>query len=371
MVTEKRTDILTGRQVLVAAQRSARPSQGLPQPVVSNDLYDPFLEGHEHQTPDERLALRSSASIANQPGWLLRVVPNRYPAVQETTAPSETTGATPSVVAVQPDHTDSPFVINPAGGMHEVVIECPDHRCRMVNLTVWEVARVLMAWQKRLHDLATLPQIQAVSIFRNEGVHAGASLPHCHSQIVGTHFVNDIVQRRTKILQADLQRRRSAKTCLYQWWLQSELSAATRVISANSQLVVLCPFASRAAWQVRLCPVAEACYAADPFEHLSGEFLVELASKLHSVVTALHQICGAVSFNVVLSLPPAKQPELYPWMLDVLPRTGHMAGFEILTDCEIITMAPETAAAEFRKTAVWNNLPFDSHCLTPQDYHWL
>lgn len=367
MVTEKRTDPLTGRQVLVAAQRSARPSQGLPPAVVSEDLYDPFLEGHEHQTPDERLALRQLTSEPNQPGWLLRVVPNRYPAVQETAQRISAKTAVQNTIS----DAATPFVAEPAAGLHEVVIECSDDRRRLVDLTIAEVARVLMAWQKRLQKFATLPHIQAVSIFRNEGVHAGASLPHCHSQIVATHFLNDVLKRRVKALQDHPRSHLGVNRCIYQWWLQSELSSATRVIWANSQLVVLCPFASRTAWQVRLCPASEICHEAKSFEDLQGERLVELASKLHGVVTALHQICGEVSFNIVLNLPPSGQPQLYPWILDVLPRTGQVAGFELLTDCDIITTPPETASAEFRDTAVWNSLPFDSHCLLPQDYHWL
>jgi len=76
-----RTDVLTGQQVIVAPLRRHRPSAYLPDPPLSS-LIDPFAEGHESETPDERFAIRADDSEPNGPGWMLRVVPNRYPTVR-------------------------------------------------------------------------------------------------------------------------------------------------------------------------------------------------------------------------------------------------------------------------------------------------
>jgi thiol-disulfide isomerase/thioredoxin len=42
---------------------------------------DPFAEGNEAQTPPELYAVRPGGRRADTPGWLVRVFPNRYPAL--------------------------------------------------------------------------------------------------------------------------------------------------------------------------------------------------------------------------------------------------------------------------------------------------
>ena len=42
----------------------------------------PFCPGHESMTPHEVLAHRQDGSAPNAPGWELRVVPNKFPALQ-------------------------------------------------------------------------------------------------------------------------------------------------------------------------------------------------------------------------------------------------------------------------------------------------
>ncbi|MEZ6130804.1 MAG: hypothetical protein R3C59_19210 [Planctomycetaceae bacterium] len=355
--TELRTDVLTGRQVIVAAQRSSRPSQGLPVPDIADDMYDPFLEGHEHDTPRERLALRRCDSVTDEPGWLLRVVPNRFPAVRDHSTEFETLSAPSSKAVVS------------ATGIHEVVIECPDHRRRLADLSVVEVARVLTAWQRRLQFLCESGNVQAVSIFRNEGVHAGASLSHCHSQILATRFSNRQLRQRMAIVHAFLNRRSADALCPYQQWLQSERTDTTRIVSADSDLVVVCPFASRVSWHVRFCSSNDRCGQAVSFAQVTQSVLLSLAVKLLSTARAIHDVCGSVCFNLALVLPPPEQSELFPWMLELLPRTGQLAGFELLTESDIITTAPESAAARLRDVIRWNETP-DVTQLCPPEFHW-
>ena len=48
----------------------------------SDGRYCPFCEGHESKTPPEVLAYRNG-SQPNQPGWSLRVVPNKFPVLED------------------------------------------------------------------------------------------------------------------------------------------------------------------------------------------------------------------------------------------------------------------------------------------------
>ena len=96
-VPEVRIDPLSGLRTIVASDRAARPGGGLsataPEPI--NPETDPFLEGHEDQTPPETYALRANGSEPDTPGWSVRVVPNLYPALTPA-APSPRRSPSPT-----------------------------------------------------------------------------------------------------------------------------------------------------------------------------------------------------------------------------------------------------------------------------------
>jgi len=356
---ERRTDLLTGRQVIVSTSRSARPNH-LRRPAstdsAADEAYDPFLEGNEHDTPGEVMALRRTDSTANDVGWLLRVVPNRYPAVEA------------SLDTIS--HQTSDSLLQPASGHHEVVIECPARSHRLVDFSVMEVARLLSAWQRRITRLSLLENVATINVFRNEGGMAGASLPHCHSQILATDTVHRSLEDRIRHNEI-LTDGHADGLCSYQQWMQHELLDAKRVVQSDDQFSIVCPFASRVSSQVRFCPTHEACLSATPFADLNQQQITDLASRLLSVVTALTELLGDFSFNLLLSLPPVDRPQAFPWMLDLMPRASQFAGFELLTDTEIITTAPEAAATALRETVVWQVPPPVDEPVWPDNVSWV
>jgi len=335
---EFRTDILTGLQVLVAPVRSSRPSAVHPEPALITSV-DPFAEGNEHETPGERFAFRSEESSANEPGWQLRIVPNRYPAVASRAVESSTVEQTtaPSAAA------SLFFLAQPAWGEHDVVIECPDSRSRLADLSVEEVQQILSAWRTRLQQLAGSDRLPFVSIFRNEGFSAGASLAHCHSQIIA-------YEQPTPL---DLER--EARAISHRNWKGSELtldllnaerSAGTRMVCETPHFAVCCPFASRTSWHVRFIPTAPQPMS---FSAITDVQTLELAALIESTLTNLEQVLGGpFSFNLTLPQPRLDQPMEFRWMLDLLPRTGRTAGWEFLTAVDILTVSPEHAAAQLR-----------------------
>ncbi|MEQ9411251.1 MAG: DUF4921 family protein [Fuerstiella sp.] len=348
MHTETRIDVLTGRTVIIAAGRADRPLHVATAPVLSSAADDPFLEGHEHDTPDECLSLRQIGSPANEPGWLIRVVPNRYPAVAESAVTENSSRTT-------------------ATGLHDVVIECPDHRVHLSQLSVAELTRVLIAWQRRVQQISAIaPErgIAAISVFRNEGYSAGASLPHCHSQILATDFVGpQLCQRLYKAAAFRQQHRKS----LYDDWLMFERKNGRRVVFENEGLAVVCPFASRFAWQTRFCPVGETSTA---FCQLATDDLVHLAALMLCLLRSLEQTAGQIDHNLTLTLPPLQQPDAFPWMLDLMPRPSRVAGFELMTDVEIVTVTPETAARQLRDHADRTALAISAAEIVPAGFDW-
>ncbi|MBC7966049.1 MAG: hypothetical protein H7Z17_09010 [Fuerstia sp.] len=328
-----RTDVLTGQQVIVAPQRSQRPLAYVPDPPL-NPLLDPFAEGQESETPDERFAIRANDSEANGPGWVLRVVPNRYPAVMPASVPA-------SATSVTGDH--ALFPCRPACGEHDVVIECPDNRTRMVELSPAEIQQTLIAWRTRMQQLMQSPSICSVAIFRNEGFSAGASLAHSHSQILATAELMPLDFARHE--RATRHRSATGRDLVQDLW-DAERTHGIRFIRESTFFGVYCPFASRMSWQVRFVPKQSLPTA---FADASDSMLQDLAAILKSALVALEKnLGGPFSFNLTLSHPRIDQPASFSWSLDLLPRTGRMAGWELVTSVDMVTVAPETAAEKLR-----------------------
>ena len=332
---EYRTDVLTGLVSLIAPARSARPSARHPEPTIAR-TDDPFAEGSEAETPNESFAVRKPGTAPNTPGWKLRVVPNRYPAVVP-------------VSASEPDANNS----NPASeffpsaaafGAHEVVIECPDSRSRLADLSHAEVMQVLLAWRQRIQQLTESSQYQSLAVFRNEGFSAGASLAHCHSQIIAAQTLTPLDQQRHQRT-AD-HRQRTGRELLMDL-AEAERTDQHRIIVETSDFLVLCPLASRTPWHVRFIPLLAGPAS---FGEASDHCLSELARILRQTVQSLEvALDGTFSFNLILPHPRLDQPPQFRWMLELLPRIGRHAGWEYLSNVEIVTVAPEYAAAMLRE----------------------
>src|SRR3954454_18257990 len=126
---EVRVDPLTGLKSIIASDRATRHGGGLecqPAPPVDPNK-DPFLEGHEDQTPPEVYAVRADGAGPDGAGWSVRVVPNLYPALD------------PASPDPPPEPKPDLFTAAPARGAHEVIVNAPDP---VVTLGALEVAQV-------------------------------------------------------------------------------------------------------------------------------------------------------------------------------------------------------------------------------------
>ena len=331
---EYRTDVLTGLVSLIAPARSARPSARHPEPTIAR-TDDPFAEGSEIETPNESFAVRLPGTSPNTPGWDLRVVPNRYPAVVPVTASNP--------AAKNSDPASDLFPSATAFGAHEVVIECPDSRSRLADLSRAEITQVLFAWRQRIQHLTESNKYQSLAVFRNEGFSAGASLAHCHSQIIAAQTLTPLDQQRH---QRAVEHQQTTGRELLMDLVEAERAGQQRNIVETPDFLVLCPFASRAPWHVRFVPLQ---VGAASFGEASDHCLSELARILKQTIQALEvSLDGAFSFNLILPHPRLDQPPQFRWMLELLPRIGRHAGWEYLSNVEIVTVAPEYAAATLR-----------------------
>ena len=114
---ELRKDPITGRWVIISTDRGKRPSDFVRESVQIKGVgLCPFCPGNEGKTPPEVLAYGRNGSGKDTPGWSLRVVPNKFPALGiEGGLDREGEGLFDRMNGV---------------GAHEVIIETPDHRTR-------------------------------------------------------------------------------------------------------------------------------------------------------------------------------------------------------------------------------------------------
>jgi UDPglucose--hexose-1-phosphate uridylyltransferase len=333
---EYRRDPITGRWVIIAPERAARPlvlAQSKPHARrnVERDVC-PLCQGQEHDTPHEVYAVRRPDSHPNEPGWDLRVVPNKFPAVR----------AVEGALAGSEDL----FEMLPGFGTHELVIECPDHETSPTALSEIEFARVLTAYRDRLRELAHDPRYAYVTVFKNVGAEAGASLAHLHSQIVATPIVPELVETE---LSASADYHAVERRCVFCDVLKRELADGARVVAEVGGFVAICPYAPRFAYETWILPT----HHASGFDETTPIELGKLAELMLLVLGKIDAALGQPAYNYYLHTAPPRQSNLpyFHWHFEILPRTSRQAGFEWGSGCFINSVPPEKAAAELR-TAV-------------------
>ena len=338
MMPEYRQDPLTGRTVIVAEGRAARPHQF---DITDKPYQDvcPFCEGNEAVTPSETAAFRRADSAPDSPGWRVRVVPNKYPAVVP--------GDVPLVLS---DHS----FIHTGGkaegiGLHEVIIDTPRHVLSVSELTSLEVADVLTMYQQRLQALRADSRWVYVQIFKNVGAAAGASLPHSHSQLIAIPFLPSPLLH---MLHRAEKYAKSHQHCFWCNLIQSNIQSGERIVEETEHFVVLCPFVSRFAGEMEIYPK----HHESGFEALKVSALVELAELFCRTIIRLEKAVfwakDPLAYNIVLNTQPFRcgmdGASFFHWHFSILPSLARAAGFEWGTGLHINPISPEQAAARLR-----------------------
>lgn len=349
-----RQDSLTGRWVIVAAQRQGRPNEFRdrfrslpPQPAVSSSC--PFCEGRESQTPAEVFAAgRASQLGPDTSGWRVRVVPNKYPAVHAETTTQE---ILPSSLLHEQ---------GPALGGHEVVICSPLHGDNLGTLPEDHLTEILSVVRYRIQKLGqTHPTARYVLAFGNQGPEAGATLAHTHLQIITTPVVPALVVDKIE----NFARHKAATSqCLLCQSAVEEEADGDRLIAANSNWVALTPWSSRFPCEMRLIPRR---HCSSMLECTDVE-LAHLAELMSLCLKGLESYRPGANYNIVIHNAPlaadqgrgygnerldgmtGNTSDLFHWHVEILPRLSRQAGFEAGTGFAINSMPPEEAAVILR-----------------------
>jgi UDPglucose--hexose-1-phosphate uridylyltransferase len=325
---EVRIDTLSGQRVIIAGERADRPGNDLhvsPAPVL-DPAEDPFALGNEDQTPPELYALREGAGdgLADTPGWQVRVVPNRYPAL------------TPDAVTPEPHANRDLFWAGPARGVHEVIVNAPDTVCTLADLTVDQVVTAVEVWRERMRVHADAAYVH-VSV--NERHEAGASVPHTHAQLYAMDFVPAAIARERERFSGYATRTLGAN--LLAELVQHEVRQRERIVAIDDEAVLMAPYGSGFAYQLMIAPRTARMRFED--DGPTG------AAMLHAALNRLKRLLGASPpLNLWVRTAP-RGSEHFCWRIDILPRLANLAGLELGTGLGLNVVAPERAAAELRE----------------------
>lgn len=328
---ELRQDPLVGRWVVIAPERARRPSDFRPEvPAIAGGPC-PFCPGNESLTTPELLSVgRPPGAPRDGPGWSLRVVPNKFPALRvEGDLARESEGIFDRVAGV---------------GAHEVIIESPSHEHGLGDLPLRAVEDVLWAWGERTRDLSRDRRLRSVQIFQNHGPRGGATLAHPHSQLVALPLVPPALAAELATARAHFERKERCLTCDV---LRAERRAGARVVLEGEGAVAFTPFASRVPFETWIVPTVHASHFEDePRVRLAG-----VAEVLREMVRRLDLALERPARNLLLQSGPLREHGLphHHWRLELLPSTTRMGGFEQGTGVFINPVPPEEAAAFLRR----------------------
>jgi UDPglucose--hexose-1-phosphate uridylyltransferase len=326
---EFRKDPVVGRWVVINTERVRRPRDFPHRPDPRRGGPCALCPGQEQQTPPEVLAYRDPPGApADTPGWRVRVVPNKFPALR--------------IEGDLERRGHGIYDLMNGVGAHEVIVDSPDHDQDLDVLPVAAVADVLTAYRERMADLRRDERFRYVIVFKNHGAEAGATLEHPHSQLVATPVVPLTVGDELHNARAYHGYK---ERCLFCDILRQETEERVRLVAEGEHVVAFAPFAARFPFETWILPRRHGA----GYERADPEEIRDLAGVLRSVLRRLRRTLGEQPYNFWLhSAPFDGDSPFYHWHLELIPRLSRGAGLEWGSGMHVNPMPPEDAARILR-----------------------
>ncbi|ONN27690.1 galactose-1-phosphate uridylyltransferase [Thermosipho affectus] len=330
---EYRKDPVVRRWVIIATERAKRPHDFSVPKEEKKDGFCPFDYGNEHTTPPEVLAFRPDDSEPNSPGWWVRVVPNKFPAVN------------PNIEVQKYGH--GMYDAMTGFGYHEVIIETPDHNSTFALYDDKQAQEVVWAYVKRYNEIEKDERIKYILIFRNHGALGGASLPHPHSQIIA---IPSIPKRVLEEMNGSKDYYDYKERCVFCDMISQEKIENRRIIEENEHFIAFAPYASRFPFEIWIIPKEHA----HNFGAISEEQIPTFARILRNSLYRIYKVLDNPPYNFVIHTSPTYEEGkiYYHWHVEIMPRLTRVAGFEWGSGFYINPVPPEDAAKYLRNVEI-------------------
>jgi len=333
--SELRFDLISKDWVVIATGRARRPETFKKERRKIEEISKekcPFCQIATQEKPT--LIFSQGRKIPPGKGipknWTTIVIPNKFPAFIP-------------YPELKPHIEGELYQTMPAAGFHEVVVT-RDHRKQLAQFSIPQVKEVIDVYQERYLKLQKEKFVNYVAIFHNHGVEAGASIAHPHSQIITTPLI-DVDLKKALLNSAEYYR--ITRNCIYCQMNDWEKKVKKRIVFENKDFLAVCPFASKAAFEVIISPKKHLSH----FERITDEEKWTLAEAFRTTLNKLYKGLSDPAYNFYLHTAPCdgKNYDFYHWHWTILPKTSTWAGFEMGTMIEISTIEPEKAAEYLRK----------------------
>lgn len=327
--SELRCDWMNGDWVIISPLRARRPLPHRRMPKQTENGVCPFCPGNEKMTPPEVWADRESGE-PDTPGWRVRSFHNLYPALEGG--------------GCEGQKGDKVNRMMRGCGVHEVIVDCPEHDVQPATMSLDQLSRMLMAFRTRYREISGYTHIRYIQIFRNHGVEAGRSIVHPHSQLVATPIIPKIIEEELRISKDFMEKNGES---IHDYVVRKELDEGTRIVFNSSNFSVLSPFAPRFPYELYLLQKTKE----SSFTEATDEIIHELATVLKEVLGRLMNLLDDPPYNLYIHSAPCDDGDYthYRWHIHIVPRLTGTGGFEMGTGICINSVPPERAAAHLRK----------------------
>ncbi|MCK9572144.1 MAG: galactose-1-phosphate uridylyltransferase [Candidatus Omnitrophica bacterium] len=325
-MAQLRRDPIVGRWVIVDTDDPKKPQDfQYEQYIPKGTELCPFCYGNEFMTPPEINCIREQGTGINTPGWQVRVVANKFPALQ---------------IEGELDRRGIGIYDMSNGiGAHEIVIESPYHTKDLPDLLQEEVENYLKICCSRCADLAKDSRFKYLMLFRNYGSAAGASLEHPHTQIVALPMVP---KNALEELHGAKEYFNYRERCIFCDIIRQEIQDQERIVLENKYFLSFCPFVSRFPFEIMVIPKKHA----GSFTFLSFEEIKALAEIMQGTIRKLKKVFENLSYNYIIHSSPINgdaEEEYYHWHIELMPKLTQVAGFEWGTGFYLDSTSPELA----------------------------
>jgi UDPglucose--hexose-1-phosphate uridylyltransferase len=328
-MSEIRKHYFLSEYCIIAEERSKRPSDfaDTDENIRKNDSESCFFcGGAEENTPLATAVYKDGKIYSDNPkkrvrNWNFRCFPNLYPAL----SPS------PELLKQQKNGLQ----VELGYGFHEVIVESPLHGRKLEDFSDDEISQLMQVYRDRTCNYTKREQISYVSLFKNTGKKAGASINHPHSQLLALPFCPSIIARELKVI-------RKKEKCPYCAIFDIE-KVSPRLILENKEWIAFTPYFSMEPFEVWILPEKHISYLGE----CSDEMLFTLGKILKELLKRYGRILGNPSFNYMF-YQLSENPE-YHLNIRLIPRISINAGFELNTGTYINTISPEKAASYLRR----------------------
>ena len=284
-MSELRKDPVSKRWVIFPPERVYRPNDYADVKEEENEDISkcPFCEGKEEKAGEEILAYEKiPGRNPNTPGWWIRVLENKYPALRAGELEKQGEGIYDKMNGA---------------GRHEIIVETPEHHKCLSTLNYNEVEKVLWAYRDRYLEIKEDSKMKYILIFKNYGREAGASLEHSHSQLIATPVVPKRVEGEVAGSRHHYEFR---DRCVYCDIVAQELMDRRRIVEENESFISFVFFAGRFPYETWILPKKHSAH----FENISKKEVMQLAVVLKRTLMRIRKCLNDPAYNYVIHTLP-------------------------------------------------------------------